>query len=85
MASNQTEIDESGSIAGYSYLFGRFHLKVEENSRMSLFSDVVQIRFGHSHSTEGVENICLHSQFRLRFWFVVAKPQPLSCDSDLIR
>src|SRR5260221_10222284 len=64
MASNQTEIDESGSIAGYSYLFGRFHLKVEENSRMSLFSD------GHAIALSAVESTILRELIEKRGQFV---------------
>ena len=38
MSSNQTDIDESIRTAGYSYLFGRFELKVTEDG-VTLFSD----------------------------------------------
>jgi DNA-binding winged helix-turn-helix (wHTH) protein len=64
MASNQTEIDKSGSTAGYSYLFGRFHLKVGENSRMTLLSD------GHAVALSAVESTILRELIEKRGQFV---------------
>ena len=64
MTSNQTEIDENGSSAGYSYLFGRFHLKVGENSRMALFSD------GHTVALSAVESTILRELIEKRGQFV---------------
>src|SRR5713101_7543531 len=64
MASNQTEIDESVSPAGYSYLFGRFHLKVSENSRLTLFSD------GHAVALSAVESTILRELIEKRGQFV---------------
>jgi DNA-binding winged helix-turn-helix (wHTH) protein len=57
-------IDESGSTAGYSYLFGRFHLKVGENSRMTLFSD------GHTIALSAVESTILRELIEKRGQFV---------------
>lgn len=39
MSSNQIETIESAPTAGYSYVFGRFQLKVAENGRTTLFSE----------------------------------------------
>ena len=64
MASNQTGIDESVGSAGYSYLFGRFHLKVGENSRMTLFSD------GHTVALSAVESTILRELIEKRGQFV---------------
>ncbi len=64
MASNQIEIDESGNPAGYSYLFGRFHLRVGENSRMTLFSD------GHAVALSAVESTILRELLEMRGQFV---------------
>jgi DNA-binding winged helix-turn-helix (wHTH) protein len=64
MASNHTEMDESVSPAGYSYLFGRFHLKVGENSRTTLFSD------GHAVSLSAVESTILRELIEKRGHFV---------------
>ena len=64
MASNQTEIDESRSTAGYSYLFGRFHLRVAENSRMTLFSD------GHAVPLSVVESTILRELLEKRGQFI---------------
>lgn len=64
MPSNQTEIAERGSTAGYSYLFGRFHLKVGENSRMALFSD------GHTVALSAVESTILRELIEKRGQFV---------------
>ena len=50
MPSNQTKIDES--MSGYSYLFGRFQLKVAEDS-LTLFSD------GHAIALSANESIIL--------------------------
>src|SRR5437867_7356117 len=49
MTSNQTEID--GSTLGYSYLFGRFRLKVAENGHMTLFSDGHAVPLSTTEST----------------------------------
>src|SRR5258708_39664510 len=62
--SHETEIDESGTPAGYSYLFGRFHLKVGENSRMTLFSD------GHTVALSAVESTILRELIEKRGQFV---------------
>jgi len=64
MASNQTEIDESGSTAGYSYLFGRFHVKVAKDSRVSLLSD------GHAVALSAVESTILRELLEKRGQFV---------------
>src|SRR6267142_2966110 len=64
MASNLTEIDDRGGSAGYSYRFGRFHLKVGENSRMSLFSD------GHTIALSAVESTILRELIEKRGQFV---------------
>jgi DNA-binding winged helix-turn-helix (wHTH) protein len=64
MATNPTEIDESGSPAGCSYLFGRFHLRVGENSRMALFSD------GHTVALSAVESTILRELIEKRGQFV---------------
>src|SRR5256885_7998083 len=64
MSSNQTKIDESRSTAGFSYLFGRFHLKVAENSRMTLFSD------GHAVALSVVESTILRELLDKRGQFV---------------
>lgn len=64
MASNHTEIDESDSTARYSYLFGRFHLQVGENSRMTLFSD------GHAVALSAVESTILRELLEKRGEFV---------------
>src|SRR5258705_938503 len=64
MASNQTEIERTVSDAGYSYLFGRFHLKVGENSRMTLFSD------GHTVALSAVESTILRELIEKRGQFV---------------
>jgi DNA-binding winged helix-turn-helix (wHTH) protein len=64
MAANQTEIDDGGSPAGYSYRFGRFHLKVGENSRMNLFSD------GHAVALSAVESTILRELIEKRGQFV---------------
>jgi DNA-binding winged helix-turn-helix (wHTH) protein len=39
MAADQTKTIESDSTIGYSYVFGRFQLKVEENGNTRLFSE----------------------------------------------
>jgi len=64
MSSNRIEIDETVSPAGYSYLFGRFHLKVSENSRMTLFSD------GHAIALSVVESTILRELLEKRGQFV---------------
>jgi DNA-binding winged helix-turn-helix (wHTH) protein len=64
MSSNRIEIDESGSPAGYSYLFGRFHLQVAEDSRMTLFSD------GHAIALSVVESTILRELLEKRGQFV---------------
>jgi len=64
MSSNQIEIDETEAAAGYSYLFGRFHLKVAENSRMTLFSD------GHAIALSVVESTILRELLEKRGQFV---------------
>src|SRR2546423_12590290 len=64
MPSNQTEIDQSGSPAGYSYLFGRFRLQVADNSRMTLFSD------GHAVALSVVESTILRELLEKRGQFV---------------
>ena len=64
MALNQTEMDQSGRPAGYSYLFGRFHLKVGENRRMTLFSD------GHVVALSTVESTILRELLEKRGRFV---------------
>lgn len=51
MASNQTEIDKSGSTPGHSYLFGRFRFKVAENGHMTLFSDGHAVPLSTTEST----------------------------------
>ena len=63
MSSNRIEIDET-ETAGYSYLFGRFHLQVAENSRMTLFSD------GHSIALSVVESTILRELLEKRGQFV---------------
>jgi DNA-binding winged helix-turn-helix (wHTH) protein len=63
MSSNRIEIDESGS-PGYSYLFGRFHLQVAEDSRMTLFSD------GHAIALSVVESTILRELLEKRGQFV---------------
>src|SRR5438046_8085624 len=50
MPSNQTKIDESMITLGYSYLFGRFRLKVAEDS-LTLFSDGRVIALSANEST----------------------------------
>src|SRR2546429_3649446 len=64
MSSNRIEIDETVSPAGYSYLFGRFHLQVAENSRMTLFSD------GHAIALSVVESTILGELLEKRGQFV---------------
>ncbi|HBB96381.1 MAG TPA: hypothetical protein DC054_13420 [Blastocatellia bacterium] len=64
MSSNQIEIDATETAAGYSYLFGRFHLKVAENSRMTLFSD------GHAIALSVVESTILRELLEKRGQFV---------------
>jgi DNA-binding winged helix-turn-helix (wHTH) protein len=64
MSSNHIEIDEGESPAGYSYLFGRFHLQVGENSRMTLFSD------GHAIALSVVESTILRELLEKRGQFV---------------
>jgi DNA-binding winged helix-turn-helix (wHTH) protein len=64
MSSNHVEIDESESPAGYSYLFGRFHLQVAENGRMTLFSD------GHAIALSVVESTILRELLDKRGQFV---------------
>jgi DNA-binding winged helix-turn-helix (wHTH) protein len=39
MPSNQIEIIGSAPTAGYSYVFGRFQLKIAENGKTTLFSE----------------------------------------------
>jgi DNA-binding winged helix-turn-helix (wHTH) protein len=39
MPSNQIETIESSRTTGYSYVFGRFQLKIEENGKTTLFSE----------------------------------------------
>src|SRR6266513_244485 len=64
MSSNHTEIDESRRPTGYSYVFGRFRLKVAENSRMTLFSD------GHAVALSVVESTILRELLKKRGQFV---------------
>lgn len=64
MSSNQIEIDETETAAGYSYLFGRFHLQVAEDSRMTLFSD------GHAIALSVVESTILRELLEKRGQFV---------------
>jgi len=64
MSSNRIEIDETEAAAGYSFLFGRFHLKVAENSRMTLFSD------GHAIALSVVESTILRELLEKRGQFV---------------
>ena len=64
MSSNQIELDQIETAAGYSYLFGRFHLKVAENSRMTLFSD------GHAIALSVVESTILRELLEKRGQFV---------------
>jgi len=64
MSSNHSEIDNSQSPAGYSYLFVRFHLQVAENGRMTLFSD------GHAIALSVVESTILRELLEKRGQFV---------------
>src|SRR5947207_9997276 len=64
MSSNRIEIDETEAAAGCSYLFGRFHLQVAENSRMTLFSD------GHAIALSVVESTILRELLDKRGQFV---------------
>ncbi|HEX7723069.1 MAG TPA: winged helix-turn-helix domain-containing protein [Pyrinomonadaceae bacterium] len=64
MSSNRIEIDEPVAAAGYSYVFGRFNLKVAENSRMTLFSD------GHAIALSVVESTILRELLEKRGQFV---------------
>src|SRR2546429_942369 len=63
MPSNHTEIDESRST-GYSYVFGRFRLRVAADNRMTLLSD------GHAIALSVVESTILRELLEKRGQFV---------------
>src|SRR5947207_10705366 len=64
MPSNHTEIDEQRRSTGYSYVFGRFRLRIAEDSRMTLLSD------GHAIALSVVESTVLHALLEKRGQFV---------------